>query len=123
MEFTYKAAEVLLALVSEVLKHRFRVVCFTGLPHHGSQDVRALLGHGSHMAVHFEVEDRPIPIDVLLAQDAGQHLSLHVAGRRHRILEQANECVPHICPVRINSAVCGATSNVRAIQSNHSETY
>jgi hypothetical protein len=25
--------------------------------------------------------------------------------------------------VRINSAVCGAAANVRAIQSNHSETY
>ncbi len=75
------------------------------------------------MAVRFEVEDRPIPIDVLLAQDAGQHLSLHVAGRQHRLLEQANECVPHIYPVRINSAVCGAASNVRAIQLNHSETY
>ena len=120
MEFTYKAAEVLLALVSEVLKHRFRVVCLTGLPHHGSQDVRAQRGHGSHMADRFEVEDQPIPIDVLLAQDAGQHLSLHVAGRRHRFLEQANQCVPHICPVRINSAVCRAASNVRAIQSNHS---
>jgi hypothetical protein len=94
MEFTYKAAEVLLAPISEVLKHRFRVVCFTGLPHHGSQpeDVRAQRGHGSHMAVRFEVEDLPIPIDVLLAQDAGQNLSLHVAGRRHRLLEQANQC-------------------------------
>ena len=35
----------------------------------------------------FEAEDQPIPIDVLLAQDAGQHLSLHVAGRRHRFSE------------------------------------
>ena len=113
---------MLLADVSEVLKHSFLVGWFTRLPHHGLQDVRALRGHGCHMAVIFEVEDRPLESDVLLAKDAGQHLSRHVAGLRHRILEQFNQCFPDICPVRMNSAVCGAASNVRAIQSNHSET-
>ena len=98
---------MLLAFVSEVLKHSFLVDWFTRLPHHGLQDVRALCGHGCHMAVIFEVEDRPLESDVLLAQDAGQHLSRHVAGLRHRILEQFNQCFPDICPVRMNSAVCG----------------
>ena len=56
---------MLLAFVSEVLKHSFLVDWFTRLPHHGLQDVRALRGHGSHMEVRFEVEDRPIPSDVL----------------------------------------------------------
>ena len=91
-----------------------------------SPDVRALRGHGSQMAVRFEVEDRHIPIDVRLAQDACQHLSLHLAFRRHRILEQANQCIPHMNPVYNNSVVCGAASDVRAIQpklSNRSESF
>ena len=47
---------MLLAFVSEVLKHSFLVGWFTRLPHHGIQDVRAQRGHGCHMAVIFEVE-------------------------------------------------------------------
>ena len=80
MEFTLKLGEVLLATFSEVVEHRFRIVCFTGLPHHVSRDVGADLGHGCQMAVIFEVEDRPIPIGCWVAQDAHYHLSLHLVS-------------------------------------------
>ena len=67
------------------------------------------------MDIVLEVQDRMIEIDSWVAQEASQHLPLHLIARWHWCLEQLNQCRPHMSPVRIYSAACGAAPNVRAI--------
>ena len=117
MEFTYKVGEGLLANSFEVVEDRFRIVSVGGLPHHWSHNVAKQFGHGSKMDIVLEVQDRLIEINGWVAQESAvtQHLPLHLIARWHWCLEQLNQCLPHMSPVRIYSAACWAAPNVRAI--------